>query len=360
MPTSTSTRELAESLRIPLAGFGEIDRLELVVDGPDEVDRDGHMIKGGGACLLWERIVADAADHYVVVADTSKLKDRLGAFPLPIEVVPHGWESTTRSIAPAARAARLPGRRAAGAPRRRRRCAGGHRQRQLHRRRPPRVDPRSAGHRPRAELDPRRGRERPLHRPRRRGDLRRPRRGSVSSRAGRSGSAIDPRWASTRKLPLSVITGAPGTSTRRAGGAGPGTRAAPAAGRIELVVDWQPGVPPRSWRNRPRAGRRAWRCRPRRRSGPRRRLPALRQHGTRARNDHVAVNIVGAVGPRGGDDLVEAGERDPQPDSASSRVDVEVGTPRTSESTATAAPSGRTNQWLVVPEPSPSSMPGFT
>jgi ribose 5-phosphate isomerase A len=98
VPTSTATRELAESLRIPLVGFDEFDRLELIVDGPDEVDRDGHMIKGGGACLLWERIVADAADHYVVVADVSKLKDRLGAFPLPIEVVPYGWESTTRSI----------------------------------------------------------------------------------------------------------------------------------------------------------------------------------------------------------------------------------------------------------------------
>jgi ribose 5-phosphate isomerase A len=98
VPTSTSTRELAESLRIPLVGFDEFDRLELIVDGPDEVDRDGHMIKGGGACLLWERIVADAADHYVVVADVSKLKDRLGAFPMPIEVVPYGWESTTRSI----------------------------------------------------------------------------------------------------------------------------------------------------------------------------------------------------------------------------------------------------------------------
>lgn len=99
VPTSTSTRDLAESLRIPLAGFGEIDRLELIVDGSDEVDRDGHMIKGGGACLLWERIVADAADFYVVVADVSKLKDQLGAFPLPIEVVQHGWESTSRSIA---------------------------------------------------------------------------------------------------------------------------------------------------------------------------------------------------------------------------------------------------------------------
>jgi ribose 5-phosphate isomerase A len=98
VPTSTATKELAESLGIPLVGFGEIDRLEVVVDGPDEVDHDGHMIKGGGAALLWERIVADAADFYVVVADSSKLKDRLGAFPLPIEVVQHGWESTTRSI----------------------------------------------------------------------------------------------------------------------------------------------------------------------------------------------------------------------------------------------------------------------
>ena len=57
VPTSNATRELAESLGIPLVGFGEFDRLELVVDGPDEIDRDGHMIKGGGACLLWERIL---------------------------------------------------------------------------------------------------------------------------------------------------------------------------------------------------------------------------------------------------------------------------------------------------------------
>jgi len=99
VPTSSATRALAESLGIPLVGFDEFDRIELIVDGPDEVDRDGHMIKGGGACLLWERIVADAADRYVVVADTTKLKERLGAFPLPIEVVPYGWESTARSIA---------------------------------------------------------------------------------------------------------------------------------------------------------------------------------------------------------------------------------------------------------------------
>lgn len=98
VPTSNATKDLALELGVPLVGFDEIDRLELVVDGPDEIDHDGHMIKGGGACLLWERIVADAADRYVVVADSSKLKERLGAFPLPIEVIQHGWQSTTRSI----------------------------------------------------------------------------------------------------------------------------------------------------------------------------------------------------------------------------------------------------------------------
>ena len=189
MPTSTSTRELAESLRIPLAGFDEFDRLELIVDGPDEVDRDGHMIKGGGACLLWERIVADAADHYVVVADISKLKDRLGAFPLPIEVVQHGWESTTRSIRRLLALHGYPD----DVPLVRRVDAAGA---------PVITDSgnflvdahlgsiaRSARDRPRAELDPRRGRERPLHRPRRRGDLRGPaghdHRHALRVRAGR-------------------------------------------------------------------------------------------------------------------------------------------------------------------------------
>lgn len=99
VPTSTSTLVLARSLDIPLIGFDDFDRLDLVVDGPDEVDHNGYMIKGGGACLLWERIVADAADYNVCVADTTKLVDQLGRFPLPIEVVQHGWESTTRSIA---------------------------------------------------------------------------------------------------------------------------------------------------------------------------------------------------------------------------------------------------------------------
>lgn len=99
VPTSTSTRDLALSLNIPLADLNDLDRkLEVTIDGPDEIDHDGDMIKGGGACLLWERIVAEASDKMVCIADTSKLKDTLGAFPLPIEVIPYAWKATRRSI----------------------------------------------------------------------------------------------------------------------------------------------------------------------------------------------------------------------------------------------------------------------
>lgn len=99
VPTSNATRELAESLSIPLADLNSLDRkLEVTIDGPDEIDSDGDMIKGGGACLLWERIVAHASEKMVCIADSSKLKQKLGAFPLPIEVIPFGWRSTERAI----------------------------------------------------------------------------------------------------------------------------------------------------------------------------------------------------------------------------------------------------------------------
>lgn len=100
VPTSNSTRELALSLGIPLTDLNSIDgKLEVTIDGPDEIDGDGDMIKGGGACLLWERIVAEASEKMVCIADSSKLRETLGAFPLPIEVIPFGWKATQRSIA---------------------------------------------------------------------------------------------------------------------------------------------------------------------------------------------------------------------------------------------------------------------
>jgi ribose 5-phosphate isomerase A len=98
VPTSTATRDLARELGIRLADLNDLGELDLAIDGPDEIDHHGNMIKGGGACLWWEKIVARASRRMVVVADESKVVDRLGAFPLPIEVLPFGWVSSQRLI----------------------------------------------------------------------------------------------------------------------------------------------------------------------------------------------------------------------------------------------------------------------
>ncbi len=98
VPTSTATRDLALELGIPLVDLNDVPELDVCIDGPDEIDHDGSMIKGGGACLLWEKVVARASRKMVVVADDSKLVEHLGAFPLPIEVLPFGWVSTQRLI----------------------------------------------------------------------------------------------------------------------------------------------------------------------------------------------------------------------------------------------------------------------
>lgn len=99
VPTSTGTRDLAHECGVPLGTLAEIDRLNLTVDGADEIDHEGRMTKGGGACLLWERIVADASERVVIVIDEGKIVDTLGTFPLPIEVVVFSWQSTQRSLA---------------------------------------------------------------------------------------------------------------------------------------------------------------------------------------------------------------------------------------------------------------------
>jgi ribose 5-phosphate isomerase A len=98
VPTSKGTRDLAASLGIPLGDLNDHLELDVTLDGPDEIDSAGRMIKGGGACLLWEKIVAAATRKYVVIADDRKLVDMLGKFPLPVEVIPFGWRSTERII----------------------------------------------------------------------------------------------------------------------------------------------------------------------------------------------------------------------------------------------------------------------
>lgn len=98
VPTSEATRADAERWGIPLTTLDEIDRLDLTVDGADEVDHGLNLIKGGGGALLREKIVAAASDRMIVIADDTKWVERLGRFPLPIEVIPFGLAATRRAI----------------------------------------------------------------------------------------------------------------------------------------------------------------------------------------------------------------------------------------------------------------------
>ena len=99
VPTSESTRELAESLDIPLIPLAEAGMLDLVIDGADEFDPDYNLIKGGGGALTREKIVAQSSNGMVVVADDSKQVETLGSFDLPIEVLPSEWKRTADRVA---------------------------------------------------------------------------------------------------------------------------------------------------------------------------------------------------------------------------------------------------------------------
>jgi ribose 5-phosphate isomerase A len=101
VPTSEVTRADAQRCGIALTTLDEIARLDLTVDGADEIDPALNVIKGGGGALLREKIVAAASDRMIVIADDSKWVEVLGRFPLPIEVVPFGLAATQRAIADA-------------------------------------------------------------------------------------------------------------------------------------------------------------------------------------------------------------------------------------------------------------------
>ncbi|MYE02291.1 MAG: ribose-5-phosphate isomerase RpiA [Alphaproteobacteria bacterium] len=98
VPTSEASAALARAEGIPLVDLNEVERLHLAIDGADEVDRRKHCIKGGGGALLREKIVASAADRLVLVVDSGKTVERLGAFPLPVEVVPFAVEQVRRRM----------------------------------------------------------------------------------------------------------------------------------------------------------------------------------------------------------------------------------------------------------------------
>jgi ribose 5-phosphate isomerase A len=98
VPTSTGTADVARAAGVPLADLNDLGELDLTLDGADEIDRQLRMIKGGGACLLWEKIVATGSKRMVALVDDKKVVDGLGAFPLPVEVVRFGWKATQRQI----------------------------------------------------------------------------------------------------------------------------------------------------------------------------------------------------------------------------------------------------------------------
>lgn len=94
VPTSTRTAQLARDVGIEVISLDEAKWLDLTIDGADEYDDELNLIKGGGGALLQEKIVATASDQMMVIADASKQVASLGAFPLPIEVIPFGWQTT--------------------------------------------------------------------------------------------------------------------------------------------------------------------------------------------------------------------------------------------------------------------------
>lgn len=97
VPTSARTATLAQDLGIPLTTLDQARWLDITIDGADEVDPNLNLIKGGGAALLHEKIVATASDQMIVIADAAKQVTTLGAFALPVEVIPFGWQ-TTRAL----------------------------------------------------------------------------------------------------------------------------------------------------------------------------------------------------------------------------------------------------------------------
>ncbi len=99
IPSSKRTEGWANEFGIPLIDFKDVDYLDIAVDGADEVDTNLNLSKGGGGSLLREKLVDDYAHKLIIVVDQSKVVNELGRFPLPVEIVPFGWEVTAERIA---------------------------------------------------------------------------------------------------------------------------------------------------------------------------------------------------------------------------------------------------------------------
>jgi len=98
IPTSEASKKQAQSEGIPLIDFETSPSIDLCIDGADEIDSELNMIKGGGGALLREKIVASSAKRYLIIIDSSKQVESLGNFPLPVEVIPFGWQVVSRKL----------------------------------------------------------------------------------------------------------------------------------------------------------------------------------------------------------------------------------------------------------------------
>ncbi|MFC5605383.1 ribose-5-phosphate isomerase RpiA [Variovorax soli] len=97
--SSVASTERLKALGIPVFDSNEVEELAVYIDGADEIDGRGHMIKGGGAALTREKIVAAQSRQFVCIADASKRVEVLGAFPLPVEVIPMAAQRIMRQFA---------------------------------------------------------------------------------------------------------------------------------------------------------------------------------------------------------------------------------------------------------------------
>ncbi|GKS73445.1 ribose-5-phosphate isomerase RpiA [Acidovorax sp. SUPP950] len=97
--SSEASTQRLKALGIPVFDANEVESLAVYIDGADEIDGQGHMVKGGGAALTREKIVAALARQFVCIADESKRVDALGQFPLPVEVIPMAAQQIARRFA---------------------------------------------------------------------------------------------------------------------------------------------------------------------------------------------------------------------------------------------------------------------
>ncbi|KIL50931.1 ribose-5-phosphate isomerase RpiA [Jeotgalibacillus campisalis] len=98
IPTSLQTEKWAKEFGVPLTSFAQNPDIDLAIDGADEIDPEFRLIKGGGGSLVREKVVAAAAKQFIIAADESKVVSVLGHFPLPVEIVPFGFEATALQL----------------------------------------------------------------------------------------------------------------------------------------------------------------------------------------------------------------------------------------------------------------------